>query len=835
MGLFRPIARSLLGAGGDRPASNNVRSHSPLPVVQALEEARAALASGQLSESLAALERSEDQDVAGIALLRGQVLAAWGRHVEADRHLSGVESVTAADSAALHALAGSADRRDEPELAWRWWSRAIELDPNDVQAILGRARAAYRLGDAASALRDAEEAARRYAGSTEGKLLVAAIHRDARRFDEAERTLREASTSRPEDLGPMRELALLLSSEHRDAEALEWLARARARCDEDAIDDQLLVNTAIGLRYVDREREGLDLLLQGLSRRTLLNGHLELGPALLSFGVFDEGWRQYEHRWFVAPLAAQRADYGIPQWMGQPLKDRAILVRCEQGFGDNFQVARYLPHLKALGATVLLLPLQGLETMARRFAGVDRVLSLGEPLPALDFYVNAMSLPLAFGTTLETIPAEMPYLEADAERLRRWTPRVRRIGKPLVGIIWAGRPTHVLDRLRSISIDQLAPILAVEGVRFVSLQKGTSVTQAESIPDRVDWDSLGPELDDFEDAAAVLANLDLLVCVDTGPAHLAGAMGKDVWMMLPARADYRWLRGRNDSPWYPTLRLFRQAAPGEWDDVVDRVALELRRWVAARAWAECTARPPSPMPPAPAESISMPAMLARALDTRAGFMQYYPNDRLGRALEYYGEWLEGVLEVIRTMLPRGASIVEAGSGIGAHTLAIAKRIGDDGLLLAYEHDARLRDALELNLAAHGCRHVSVMPAELGDDAPQGAPRETLDGLRLSRLDGVLIQHRASATRILAAADDTLWRCRPWIVAVAEQAEELQEARERLREYGYEAFRSRMPLHVPSNFNRRDDDLFDGASMAVLLATPEERGADPGPAGFERWP
>ncbi len=208
------------------------------------------------------------------------------------------------------------------------------------------------------------------------------------------------------------------------------------------------------------------------------------------------------------------------------------------------------------------------------------------PLPAFDLYCHLLTLPRIFGTTLANIPQDVPYLRADAQDAGRWQRRIAehsRIAK--IGLAWAGSPTHKKDRNRSMKLATLAPLGRVPGVRFISLQKMDAATDGEgktppAALELLDWTQ---ELKDFADTAALIANLDLVIAVDTAVAHLAGAMGKPVWTLLPFYADWRWLLQREDSPWYPTMRLFRQSSPGDWDSVVTRLAQALALWVGNRA------------------------------------------------------------------------------------------------------------------------------------------------------------------------------------------------------------------------------------------------------------
>ena len=375
-------------------------------------------------------------------------------------------------------------------------------------------------------------------------------------------------------------LGVALALQNRHDEALDALERAD-RIESNAGEDvENFVNLALHLREAGRTSDAIDLYERHLPSRPSLTGHNDYAYALLTAGRLAEGWNQYEFRWMRSPLLELRPAFGRATWSGQDLRGKVILLRAEQGFGDIFQFVRYAPMVKALGGTVLVQVREGLERLARSFAGIDQVLdrSQSESLPHFDFYANLPSLPRVFNTTLESIPADAPYLQAEAASVARWTPKLGQHGKLRVGLAWAGSPTHSNDRFRSMDLGLLKPVLEVGGVRFVSLQKGPAAETAGLLPKGVDWLDVGPELEDFSDTAAVISQLDLVICVDTAVAHLAGALGKPVWVMVAQPADFRWLEGREDSPWYPTMRLFRQSRRDDWTDVVERVkaALEER-------------------------------------------------------------------------------------------------------------------------------------------------------------------------------------------------------------------------------------------------------------------
>jgi hypothetical protein len=239
--------------------------------------------------------------------------------------------------------------------------------------------------------------------------------------------------------------------------------------------------------------------------------------------------------------------------------------------GDTLQFVRYLPLVKMQCGRTILETRPELVSLLQSAPGIDQIVvrpKTETEQAACDYHVPLMSLPRIFGTTWETIPAKIPYLQADPLKCRRWAERLPR-GKLRIGLVWAGRPQHTNDRNRSCPLSALLPLMSVPGTRFISLQKGSAAGQLSASPARCQIDDLGGQLHDFSDTAAVVANLDLVITVDTALAHLAGAMGKAVWLLIPFVADWRWGACGKDSPWYPTMRLFRQPGPKAWSAAVN--------------------------------------------------------------------------------------------------------------------------------------------------------------------------------------------------------------------------------------------------------------------------
>ncbi|MFC5354297.1 tetratricopeptide repeat protein [Azospirillum himalayense] len=305
-----------------------------------------------------------------------------------------------------------------------------------------------------------------------------------------------------------------------------------------------------------------------------------LSLSLLQTGALAEGWTAYEWRWRRVAFAATEAAPPMPCWSGGPLDGRTILLYGEQGLGDMIQFSRYAPLVAQRGATVRLRVPRPLLRLFERLPGVAAVSATDEPMPEADLCCPLMSLPHRFDTRLETIPGIFPYLSADPAAVAAW--RARLGGGVKVGLVWAGNPRYEADRLRSLPAGHLAPLLAIPGVRLFSLQKEPRPGDAAALGLALGGSvvDLAPELGDFADTAAALTALDLLVAVDTAVAHLAGALGLPVWTLLREPSDWRWLTGMDRSPWYPSMRLFRQTVPRDWTGPLAQVADGLRRMAA---------------------------------------------------------------------------------------------------------------------------------------------------------------------------------------------------------------------------------------------------------------
>ncbi|PWC39182.1 tetratricopeptide repeat protein [Azospirillum sp. TSO35-2] len=484
-----------------------------------------------------------------------------------------VTLLDALDAAVNHHMAG---RAAEAADAYR---RILADEPAQPDALhlLGVAKA--QGGDAAAAIPLITRAVRvRPTAAAPWGHLGAAL-RIAERLEPAEPVLRRALALNPADADALEALGATLHGLARYPVARAWLERtARLRPGH----AETLINLGTVLRDLRRFAEAEACFDAVLARHPAHDGaHLARAVGRLVRGDLRAGWEGFEHRWHR---------FATPPWAGQPLDGATILLHMDQGYGDAMQFVRYAPLVAQAaarsGGRVII---ETHRLLFRLFGALAsptvQVLVRGPDAPPHDLHCPLMSLPRAFGTDLTSIPAAIPYLAPDPGDVARWRDRLAAGGDDRpglrVGLVWAGNPRHRNDRNRSLPVEALRPLLAVPGVRFISLQTGDPRADLPRLSDTGIEDAV-ERVRDFADTAAILANLDLLVTVDTAVVHLAGAMGVPAWLLLPYAPDWRWLLDRADSPWYPSLRLFRQPRPGDWSTTLGTVAAVLKAQ-AARA------------------------------------------------------------------------------------------------------------------------------------------------------------------------------------------------------------------------------------------------------------
>ena len=476
-----------------------------------------------------------------------------------------------------------------------YWREALDLQPDDVDVLNELGLAVWRQGRAA----DAEPFYRRAREINPRDFRVLsnlglAVY-DQGRIDEAGEYYRLAIGIEPEAFDALMNLGLVCSDQGKFDEAKDWLDAA-SRLQPNSAD--LLQVVGVNLGRQGKWHDAIEKYEQGLRRQPdFARLHMNLAYALLCLGDYQRGWQ--EHEWRLKWRDYPGIRVNRPFWNGENLQGQTILLHAEQGLGDTLQFIRFAPLVKARGGIVLLICQPRLLRLVARCVGVDLAFDGSSFQPDCHFHAPLMSLPAILGNTLGTIPSRVPYLATDPVLVEHWrselarviglendtraeTPRRSdhgRLARPfLIGIAWKGSPTHRLDRWRSFPLAQFAPLAELPGVRLISLQTDDGVDQIAPIVGRLPIIELGGRRQrDFAETAAIMAHLDLVISADTAVAHLAGGLGKRVWVGLSSLGDWRWLVGREDSPWYPTMRLFHQTTLGDWDSVFQRMTNALKQ------------------------------------------------------------------------------------------------------------------------------------------------------------------------------------------------------------------------------------------------------------------
>jgi tetratricopeptide (TPR) repeat protein len=427
------------------------------------------------------------------------------------------------------------------------YRRAVELDANFAPALCNLGNALREAGAVEQGLAYLERAVARSGNLAAAHSNLGAALQDLGRLEAAQAAFERAVALEPQRAEFLFNLGTVLKDQGRIDEAIDWYQRALAA------------------------RPGYGQAL------------CSLATAALAQGRFAEGWAGYEHRLECPQFDTLRL--AEPRWDGKPLDERRLLVHCEQGLGDTLQFIRYLPLVRTRARHVTLAAPRALVPLLAQ-SGYEGLVAKEDPLPAYDVQVPLMSLPHVLGTTLDTVPADVPYLRSDPQRVARWRDELASLAGKRVGIAWQGRKLYRGDSLRSIPLVCFAPLAAVPGVTLISLQKGPGSEQLAALAGRFEVVDLAASLDEgdggaFVDTAAAMHSLDLVITSDTAIAHLAGALSVRVWVALAHAPDWRWMFERADSPWYPTMRLFRQSRPGAWDEVFARMAEALQEVVRA--------------------------------------------------------------------------------------------------------------------------------------------------------------------------------------------------------------------------------------------------------------
>jgi tetratricopeptide (TPR) repeat protein len=550
-------------------------SSVPFNLGQAFGEAVALHRQGQLREAeriYARVLKAAPDHFDALNLL-GAIKVQQGQFGEAQRLFSAAIKVNPRIAAAWCNLGQAQYALKRPADALQSFDKARALAPDDVDILYQHANALLALDRPREALAELEVVLARKPQHFEARLNSA---------------LAEAKLENPERALAQFDAALALSPQHpvahfnrgvvliklgRYAEAVAANERAIAVAPDYVT---AWLNRGMALAQLRRFEEAIASYGEVLARsKDNADAHFNRALALLTISDYRRGFEDYEWRWRRTGAPAQK-NRGRRLWLGEfPLHGKTILLHAEQGLGDTIQFARYAPLVAAQGAKVVLEVQPELKSLLSRLDGVAAVVARGEAPPPFDMHCPLGSLPLARKTELPVVPAQIPYLSADQAHLQKWSARIEQLPRPRIALAWAGNPAHDNDRNRSIALATLTPLSAAPA-SFISIQRDVRNADAAQLAATTRLTHLGSELADFNDTAAVLALCDLLITVDTAPAHLAGAMGRPVWVLVPFAPDWRWMRDGEITPWYPTARVFRQSSLADWNAVIARAATALQ-------------------------------------------------------------------------------------------------------------------------------------------------------------------------------------------------------------------------------------------------------------------
>jgi len=560
-----------------------------------------------------------------------------------------------------------------------------------------------------------------------------------------------------------------------------------------------------------------------------VEAHWNLAFALLLAGDWQHGWPEYEWRWQRKEWSPRR--FPQPMWDGASLAGKTILLHAEQGLGDTIQFIRYASIVKRHGAAVLVECPKPLLGVLEGCPGVDQWIAQRDGLPAFDVHAPLLSLPGILKTTVENIPAEIPYLFARPALIDRWRQALIDLDGFKIGIAWQGNPKYGDDRVRSIPLRCFAPLAQIPGVRLVSLQKGAGSEQLAEARDLFPVADFGDQLDQsgpFLDTAALMKNLDLVIAADTAAAHLAGALGVPVWLALPFMPEWRWLLDRSDTPWYPSMRLFRQKERGNWGGVFDEIHNALRERLSSREPAKHVAEDPAARV---AESVAVAGKSLldsghiRLKRCRYGPMLYLVSDQyIGQSLDRYGEFSEGEACLFRQLIRPGWTILEIGANLGAHTIPLAKATGPQGVVHAFEPQRIVFQILCANVALNALSNVYTHHAAVGREAATiGVPKldytvlqnfggvslgarsegevvpvMTVDSLSLPACHMIKVDVEGMEGEVIAGAEQTIRRFRPVLYVENDREEKSTALIRQLLALDY-----RLYWHLPPLFNSQN--------------------------------
>jgi len=691
-----------------------------------------------------------------------------------------------------------------------------------LEEALTRGWQAHQAGDLRQAEQIYQQAVAVQPQSSSAWCYLGMAYHDQERFDEAVAAYRRALSLKPDFPVALNNLGNTFRLQRQLEQALGCFDKALA-----LKPDYLIAykNKATTLCWEGRVEAALATYLEAV--RHAPNDpdiHKHIGILRLLLGDFAGGWPEYEWRWKTGEVKLPAID--APQWDGLPLDGKSILLTPEQGLGDTIQFIRYAAWLKEhYDCRVLFSAPKALRNLLSTCAGIDEWVDDVKKMSPIDCFAPVLRVPSVLGHTPSDFPAKVPYISADEALAAAWREKLAGYPGRKIGIAWRGNPTHQADSMRSIPLLEFAPLGRLKGAHFFSLQKGAAADELNTLAGRLDVIDLGSTIDEntgaFVETAAVLKNLDLLITCDTAIAHVAGALGVPVWVALANVPDWRWLMSGDTSPWYPTMRLFRQTSLSDWPGVFERIAEALAK----------------ELPEIERKTYSDYHLLTsgfnRVTRTGQGLMLYNHFDRyIGRSIDRYGEFSAGEADLFRQAVRRGWTVVEAGANIGAHTLMLSRQVGPQGVVYAFEPQRIVFQALCANMALNSIVNVHCRQEALGD-APgttmvpplnyarennfgglslggskgEAVPVVTLDSFELAQCQFLKVDVEGMELSVLKGAARTIDRCRPILYIENDRSDRSAPLIEYLLSLGYRLYWHLPQMYSPRNFYQNSTNEF----------------------------
>lgn len=482
---------------------------------------------------------------------------------------------TCTDIKILDALAFIARDAQQYQTAQALLDSAITLSPNTGFLYAHRAIMHYYCEQYEAALADNQQAIVHGHPETECHINMGVIYNAKGELAKALEHYEKALARQPDNAKAYYNRGNALRKHEQTQQAIENFCLAHHYAPKDAM---ILNNLGLAHQHLNHIDMSIAVFKHALLLDdSLADAHFNLGLSYLLKGDFAAAWPEYEWRWRNPNNSLTKRHFKEPQWQGEPLNGQHILCHAEQGFGDTIQFVRYLPMIKALGGHIIVECRKDLHRLLQDLPEIDELVVTGAPLPKFAVHCGLLSLPHVLHTTLATIPNKSPYLVTPDRLMQIWQQRLQSYQGKKIAVVWAGSTTHKNDHNRSVILEQLRPLISsyADQINWFSLQKGPPAQQLGNSTLCQHLVDVGQDCEDFADTAACLSQMDLLISVDTGVAHLAGALNIPAWVMLPFDPDWRWMLDREDSPWYPSLRLFRQPQPGDWESVIKNIIAEL--------------------------------------------------------------------------------------------------------------------------------------------------------------------------------------------------------------------------------------------------------------------